>query len=113
MFSIERTIQVGFRLRVYFTRNVFAPANPLLKEVLLDSDSERTALRVLHESIEKGLQDLACSLEQVPGRGAAPTQRSNELLDVPWIMVPKSVEKAIDSFRELQMLCESIVATGA
>jgi multidrug resistance protein MdtO len=79
----------------------------------VDSDSERTALRVFHESIEKGLQDLACSLEQVPGRGAAPTQRSNELLDVPWIMVPKSVEKAIDSFRELQMLCESIVATGA
>jgi multidrug resistance protein MdtO len=79
----------------------------------VDSDSERAALRVFHESLEKGLQDLACSLEQPPGGGAGPKQRSEQLLNVPWLMVPKSVEKAIDSFRELQMLCESIVAIGA
>ncbi len=36
MFSIERSIGVEFRLRVYFTRKVFAAANPLLREVLLD-----------------------------------------------------------------------------
>ncbi len=31
---IERTIQVSFRHQVHFTENVFAPDNPLLKQVL-------------------------------------------------------------------------------
>jgi hypothetical protein len=67
------------------------------------------ALRMFHESLERGLQYLACSLEQVPGRGAEPEQRLARSLDVPWVVVPKFIGKAIDSYRELQMLCESIV----
>ena len=61
MFSIERTIQVGFPLRVYFTRNVFAPANPLLQQVLLGSDAERRhrVLVVLDESLAQARPGLA------------------------------------------------------
>lgn len=34
MSIIQRSIQVGFELRVFFTRNAFASANPLLRDVL-------------------------------------------------------------------------------
>jgi hypothetical protein len=45
-------------------------------------------------------------------RSAKQTQQSVQALDLPWGNVPKLKEKTIDSFRELQMLCESIVAIG-
>jgi 3-dehydroquinate synthase len=55
MSAIERTIQVDFQLRVHFTQNVFDPANPLLREILLDRGAERTrsVLIVLDESLAR------------------------------------------------------------
>lgn len=77
-----------------------------------DTDGEREALRAFHRSLENGLEDLARSLRQIPGyRG--PEQPSEGPLDVGWTTAPKFTEKTVDSFRELQMLCESIVATRA
>ena len=38
MSVIERTIQVGFQLRVHFTQGVFDCANPLLKDVLTNAN---------------------------------------------------------------------------
>jgi 3-dehydroquinate synthase len=43
---IRRTIQVGYELRVFFTRNAFDPANPLLRDVLSPGPGTRPA-RVL------------------------------------------------------------------
>jgi len=62
---IERTIQVNYRHQVHFTRNVFAPANPRLKEVLT-GDGEggvRRALVVLDEALAKTQPDLARAIE--------------------------------------------------
>jgi 3-dehydroquinate synthase len=66
--SIERTIQVGYELRVFFTRNVFAPANPLLKEVLLGSeDRKRRVLVVVDEALAQAQPTLAAQIEASVG----------------------------------------------
>ena len=64
MSVIRRTIQVGFDLRVFFTRGVFAPANPLLRDVML-GDGERThgVLMVLDESLAQTRPDLLAQIE--------------------------------------------------
>jgi len=77
------------------------------------TESERSALAAFHDRLENGLRELARYLSQVPLRSAKQTQPSLQALDMPWGNVPKLKEKTIDSFRELQMLCESIVAIGA
>jgi multidrug resistance protein MdtO len=77
------------------------------------TESERSALTAFHGRLENGLRELARHLAQVSLRNANPAQQSGRALELPWGDVPKSGEKTIDSFRELQMLCESIVATGA
>lgn len=46
MSVIQRSIQVGWPLRVFFTEDVFNPANPVLKDVLADG-APRRALLVL------------------------------------------------------------------
>ena len=52
MSSIHRNIQVDYELRVHFTRAVFAPANSLLKEVLVaDPGRVHGVLVVLDESL--------------------------------------------------------------
>ena len=74
MFVIERTIRVNFQHRVYFTRGVFAPANPLLREVLIHDEREAThkALVVLDDSLALARPDLARDIETyfsaMPGR---------------------------------------------
>ena len=37
MSVIQRSIQVGWQLRVFFTENVFDPDNPVLKDALADA----------------------------------------------------------------------------
>jgi 3-dehydroquinate synthase len=53
MASIQRTIQVGFELRVFFTRGVFDPANRLLREVLgnIENGRPQRVLLVLDEAL--------------------------------------------------------------
>jgi len=62
---IERTIGMSFRHRVYFTRRVFDPANPLLREVLaVSQDREHhNVLVVLDESLAQAQADLARNVE--------------------------------------------------
>ncbi len=52
---IERTIQLSFTQRVYFTQDVFAPGNPLLAQVLAGEarHQEPKALVVLDESLHR------------------------------------------------------------
>ncbi len=65
MSVIQRTIQVGFELRVFFTQNVFAPANPVLNNILADAESERShaALVVVDESLAQAQPGLAAQIE--------------------------------------------------
>jgi 3-dehydroquinate synthase len=53
MSVIERNIQVGYRHQVHFTEGVFNPANPLLKNVLVNDRAGvvRKALIVIDESL--------------------------------------------------------------
>src|SRR5438093_738664 len=65
MTAIERTIQVSFPHRVFFTQNVFGGANPLLKDVLTGGDEgpPRKALLVLDESLHRAQSGLARQIE--------------------------------------------------
>src|SRR3984957_17598554 len=65
MFSIERSIEVGFRLRVYFTRNVFGQANPLLQEILLNGELDRDhrVLMVVDEALAQARPGLVAHIE--------------------------------------------------
>jgi 3-dehydroquinate synthase len=72
MSAIQRTIQVGFQLRVFFTRNVFAPANSLLQEVLLSGGSGRVhgVMIVLDESLAQARPELAPDMERYFAAGS-------------------------------------------
>lgn len=65
MSIIQRSIQVGFELRVFFTRQVFAPANPLLRDVLTPRDSERNhrVLIVMDEALAQAQPTLIPAIE--------------------------------------------------
>src|SRR5262249_12696066 len=62
---IERTIQVSFPHRVFFTRNAFGAANPLLKAVLTGGEDAppRKALLVLDESLHAAQPHLRRQIE--------------------------------------------------
>ena len=66
MSGIEREIQVGFKLRVYFTQSVFQVANSLLKEVLVNHEpgEPKRALMVLDESLAVAQPGLLRSIEE-------------------------------------------------
>jgi len=65
MSVIRRNIQVGFELRVFFTRGVFASANPLLRDVMLGGADERVhgVLMVMDESVAQTRAGLVAQIE--------------------------------------------------
>src|SRR5947207_10581381 len=65
MSAIERSIQVGYQLRVHFTRNVFDAANPILETVLGEKNSRaaRKAIVVLDEALASARPELAAQIE--------------------------------------------------
>jgi 3-dehydroquinate synthase len=65
MSVIQRSIQVGWSLRVFFTEDVFNPANLVLKSALDGemANTSRKALVVLDESLAQAQPDLARRIE--------------------------------------------------
>ena len=65
MSVIKRSIQVGYDLRVFFTQNIFDPANLVLQSVLAvdHAAAGRRALVVLDESLAQAQPDLARQIE--------------------------------------------------
>jgi len=59
---IEQSIQVGWRLRVFFSEDVFAPDNPVLNDVLAES-AARKALVVLDQSLATARPELSRQIE--------------------------------------------------
>jgi 3-dehydroquinate synthase len=57
MAVIQRYIQAGWQLRVFFTENVFAPDNPVLRDALADTSAHK-ALVVLEDSLAQAMPDL-------------------------------------------------------
>ncbi len=60
---IQRFIQTGWQLRVFFTENVFAPDNPVLRDALADA-GPRKALVVLEDSLAQALPELEPQIER-------------------------------------------------
>ncbi|MBM3833462.1 MAG: 3-dehydroquinate synthase [Verrucomicrobia bacterium] len=62
---IERTIHVSFRHQVYFTEGVFNPANPLLRDVLVNQENRdcHKALVVVDESLAVAQSGLTRQIE--------------------------------------------------
>jgi 3-dehydroquinate synthase len=59
---IERTIQVRWPLRVFFTENVFTPANLVLRDALADT-APRKVLVVLEDALAQALPELEKQIE--------------------------------------------------
>jgi len=57
MAVIQRFIQASWQLRVFFTENVFAPDNPVLRDILADT-GPRKAMVVLEDSLAQALPQL-------------------------------------------------------
>jgi 3-dehydroquinate synthase len=76
MSVIERTIQIRYDLRVFFTRHVFDPANPLLKDLLAGAEPHRQhkALVVLDESLHRGQPYLSKDIQVYFASHAPPLQ---------------------------------------
>ena len=66
MSVIQRSIKVGWPVRVFFTEDVFAPANLVLKTALDDNslNASRKALVVLDESLAQAQPELARRIEE-------------------------------------------------
>ncbi len=62
MSVIQRSIQVGWQLRVFFTEDVFAPANPILKDALADG-AKRKVLVVLEDALAQSQPKLERQIE--------------------------------------------------
>ena len=63
MSVIHRSIRVAWELRVFFTEDVFAPENPVLRDVLADA-APRKALIVLEDSLAQALPQLELQIEK-------------------------------------------------
>src|SRR5437870_351372 len=65
MSVIQRSIQVGYELRVFFTQNTFDPANLVLRGVLDRGQRApaRKALVILDESLAQAQPELAAQIE--------------------------------------------------
>jgi 3-dehydroquinate synthase len=62
MSVIQRSIQVGWQLRVFFTEDVFAPGNPILKDALADG-TPRKVLVVLEDALAQSQPNLERQIE--------------------------------------------------
>lgn len=62
MSVIQRSIKVGWQLRVFFTEDVFAPANPVLKDALADG-TPRKVLVVLEDALAQSQPKLERQIE--------------------------------------------------
>lgn len=62
MAVIQRFIQAGWQLRVFFTENVFRPDNPVLRDALRDS-GPRKALIVLEDSLAQARPELETQID--------------------------------------------------
>ena len=59
---IQRSIQVGWQLRIFFTEDVFAPGNPILKDAIADG-SPRKVLVVLEDALAQSQPKLERQIE--------------------------------------------------
>ena len=62
MSVIQRSIQVGWQLRVFFTEDVFAPDNPVLKDAMTDA-APKKILVVLEDALAQSQPKLECQIE--------------------------------------------------
>ena len=71
--KLERSIQVEWQLRVFFTEDVFAPENPTLREALTGAGSPK-ALVVLEDTLALARPDLQGRIEQYFATAGSPVE---------------------------------------
>jgi 3-dehydroquinate synthase len=74
MTVIQRSIEVGWQLRVFFTEDVFAPGNPVLKDALAGAAPRSKALVILEDSLAQALPELERQIEKYFSAHAAGLQ---------------------------------------
>src|SRR3984957_11856011 len=73
MSVIQRSIQVGWQLRIFFTEDVFAPANLILKDALTDA-APKKVLVVLEDALAQSQPKLERQIENYFSTHAAQLQ---------------------------------------
>jgi 3-dehydroquinate synthase len=82
--SIERSITVSFSHRIFFTRSVFSPENPLLAKLLSGNEARRSkALVVLDEGVARAFPKLAAAIAAYFSRESCRTELVGNPLVVP------------------------------
>jgi 3-dehydroquinate synthase len=64
MALIERTIDLRFRHRLYFTRGIFRASNPLLAELTASGSTHGKALIILDETLHRAQPNLSREMER-------------------------------------------------
>ena len=82
MSVIQRKIQVGWKLSVFFTENVFASGNLTLRNVLADAEP-RKVLVVLEDALAQSQPNLECEIEKYFSEHADSLQLARSPLFVP------------------------------
>jgi len=79
----------------------------------LDGNQRSECLKKIRNTLEDGLRNLACSLEQFLEVQPEAPQKLETAFENCRNMAPVCVSKAIDTYRELQMACTGIVRLAA
>ena len=82
MSLLQRSIQVAWQLRVFFTEDVFAPANPVLQSLLTDV-APRKVLVVLEDSLAQAQPELEDDVAQYFSHHTGSLKLSRSPLYVP------------------------------
>jgi len=77
----------------------------------LDDEEQAAELKEIRNALENGLRNMALSLEQVPKE--QPPAAQETVFDRPRPPLPVSIEKTIDSYRELKMVSAGILRAAA
>ena len=96
---IQRSIRVGWRLRVFFTEDVFAPQNPILRNTLTDR-LPRKVLVVLDDAVAQAQPDLDSKIQSYFAATGGRLQLVRPPLDVPGGEAAKNSRTIINSLHE-------------
>jgi 3-dehydroquinate synthase len=101
MKSLHQTVRVEFRYDVHFTRNVFAPCNTTLRDVIASAgEDRRKVLVVLEDALRAARADLPAEIFGYARAHGSVMQLMAEPLSAPGGEAAKQTERHVDAIRE-------------
>jgi len=94
--SLERTITVSFAHRIFFTRSVFSPSNPLLAQILAAEGARAKALVVADQGVIHAFPRLPNEITASFARESSPAQLVRAPLIVPGGEAVKNSRDLVD-----------------